>query len=128
MGSIGPAAKSAVPALEMNADSSDLLLRTISTWALAKIERGNEARRLDAVSLLAAALGSRQPQVRRAARRGLADLKPAPALVLPAIKNALANRDTAVATNAVEALGSLGEPAVPALIDALKIERFVPLW
>jgi HEAT repeat protein len=126
LGRIGPEAKPAVPALEKCADGADLLLRTISTWALAKIERGNEARRLDAVSLLAAALGSRQPQVRLAAARGLADLRPAPELVLPAIKNALENRDMAVATTAVEALASLGEPALPALIDALKIERIRP--
>ena len=72
-------------------------------------------------------MGSRQPQVRRAAARGLADLKPAPGLVLPAIKNALANPDMAVATNAVEALASLGEAALPALIDALKIERIRPV-
>ena len=84
---------------------------------LAKIEPRNEARQLEAAPLLAAALGSRQPQVRRAAARGLADLKPAPGLVLPAIKNALANPDMAVATNAVEALALLGEAALPALID-----------
>ena len=115
-----------MPALEKCADNSDLLLRTISTWALAKIEPQNQSRRLVAVSLLAAALGSKQPQVRRAAARGLADLKPAPELVLPAIRSALRNPDTAVAANAVEALASLGEPAVPALIDALRIEKIRP--
>ncbi len=83
LGQIGPEAKSAVPALEKCADNSDLLLRTISTWALAKIEPQNQSRRLVAVSLLAAALGSKQPQVRRAAARGLADLKPAPSWSFP---------------------------------------------
>jgi HEAT repeat protein len=126
LGQIGPRAKPAVPALEKCAESLDLLLRTISMWSLTKIEPQNETRRLNTVSLLAAALGSRQTRVRRAAARGLADLKPPVALVLPGVREAMRSADMETAANAAEALGSLGEPAVPALVDALKIERIRP--
>jgi HEAT repeat protein len=126
LGRIGPKAKDAVPALEKCADSSSLHLRTVSTWAMAKIEPKNESRQLDAASLLAAALGSKQPQVRQAAARGLADLKPSLGLVLPGVRNAMQIPDQQTAENAAEALASLGEPAVPELIVALKIERIRP--
>ena len=70
----------------------------------------------------------RASSLRFAARRRRAwpICKPAPELVLPAIEKVLRGSDSAAAANAVEALASLGEAAVPALIDALRIERTRP--
>ncbi len=94
--------------------------------ALAKIEPQNEVQRLNAISLLAAALNSKQAPVRLAAARGLADLKPSPELVIPAIKEALQNADKTTVANALQALAALGKPAVPFMIESLKFEQSRP--
>ena len=58
--------------------------------------------------------------------RGLADLQPAPDAVLPALKKSVQDPDKNVADAAVHVLGSLGDPAIPALSDALNARRFAP--
>ena len=121
LGRIGPEAKSAVPALEKCADSSDLLLRTISTWALAKIEPQNEARRLRCG--VAVGGGAGEQAAAGSPRGGAGPGRPEACPRVGPSRHPRApcgSPDTAVAANAVEALASLGEPAVPALIDALQ--------
>jgi HEAT repeat protein len=127
LGRIGPKAKTADLSLAKCAASPDPLLRTISVWAMAKIAPQNEARKQVAVGRLVAALKAKQPQLRHAALRGLADLQPAPDAVLPALKQIVHDPDKTMAIAAVHVLASLGDPAVPALIDALKHEELRPV-
>ncbi len=94
--------------------------------ALAKIEPNSTTRRQEAISLLTAALKSKQPKLRAVAARGLADLHPAPETILPTIKEMLEGSDRESSNQALEALASLGEAAVPTAIDELKHEELRP--
>ena len=127
LGLIGPQAAAATPALETSAQAHDQLLRTVSVWALAKLDPQNEARKQEAVAMLAAALGSKEPRVRHAAVHGLIDLNPGSKAIFPAIKKALDSADSESLEYALEALDWLGPPAVPALIDALRHEQIRPV-
>ncbi len=127
LGKIGPEAKSAEQALTKCDESTDPFLQTVAAWALAKIEPRDEARKERAVTLLSAALGSKNPRVRRLAMRGLVELQPAPDSILSAIKNAnISAKDDIVEELLVVASG-LGKPAVPLLIESLRIDRVGPL-
>ena len=126
LGQIGPKAKAADSSLAKYAAGSDPLVKAVSVWALAKIEPQNESRKQTAVAHLVAALRSDQPQLRHAALRGLADLKPAPEAALPAMSKALQDNDKSVAGAALFAVASFGDPAIPALTDALKRKELRP--
>jgi HEAT repeat protein len=126
LGRIGPEAKAAVPLLGKGVEGSDPFLQAVSVWALVKIEPQNEARKQKAVALLTVALKSQQPRLRAVAARSLADLHPDPETVLPAIVEALGGGDRESVNHALAALASLGEPAVPAMIVALKQEELRP--
>jgi HEAT repeat protein len=79
------------------------------------------------MTLLAAALNSKEPRVRHAAVHGLIDLDAKSERIFPAIKQALRAADKESLGYALEALESLGPPAVPVLIDALRHENVRPL-
>ena len=87
--------------------------------SIRRIRRGKQ----QAVTVLADALASKEPRLRHAAVHGLIDLNPTSEMIFPAIKQALAAADQESLEYAFEALDSLGAPAVPALIDALKHEQ-----
>ena len=79
------------------------------------------------MSLLAAALNSKEPRVRHAAVHGLIDLDSKSQRIFPAIKQALRKADKESLGYALEALEALGPPAVPVLIDALRYQNARPL-
>lgn len=126
LGSVGPAAKTSVPTLSKSAEGSDPFLQAVSVWALAKIEPKDNARKEKAVAVLTAALKSPDSRLRAVAARSLADLHPAPEAVLPAIIEALEGGNRESVNDALSALASLGEAAVPAIIGALKHQELRP--
>lgn len=122
LGCIGPAAAPAQAKLETLSNSEEPMVQTVSVWALARITPEDAARKTHAVQLLAKALTHPQQRIREAAARGLVGLKPEPAVVLPALREAMASADAAQVQNAMDAMASLGELAVPGLIEALEHE------
>ena len=127
LGRIGPAAKAAVPTLTKTLDDADPVLKTVSAWALAKIAPDNAQLKDKCVDLLIESLLSKDPLARRAAFRGLADLRPGPARVMPTVKRILEGADKEAAADALQAMASFGERTVPALINALKLPEYRPL-
>jgi HEAT repeat protein len=126
LGRIGPKATAAESPLVKCAANADPLVKTVCAWALAKIDPENDARKRVAIAQLAVALKSNQPSLRNAALFGLADLKPASGAVLPAMSEALHDPDKSVAGAALYAVAALGDPAIPALTDALKRKELRP--
>jgi HEAT repeat protein len=126
LGRIGTAAKPAEAALTKCLDSPSELLRTVSSWAWAKLAPHDETRQQKAMSLLLAALNSKEPRVRHAAVHGLIDLDAKSERLFPAIKQVLRAADKESLGYALEALESLGPAAVPVLIDALRHETVRP--
>jgi HEAT repeat protein len=127
LGRSGAQAKPAEAALAKCMKSPSVFLRTVGVWAWAKLDPRDEARQQKAVTLLAAALNSKEPRVRHAAVHGLIDLDSKSERMFPAIKQALRAADKESLSYAIEALESLGPPAVPILIDALRHENIRPL-
>jgi HEAT repeat protein len=121
LGRIGPPAKSASPALIKALKSSDTMLQVVSTWALLKVGYDDAAWKDKAIGWLAGLLTSKNALVRSAAFRALADLRPGPERILPAIEQVLGKADKQTARDAIAALAGFGEPAVPALVNALKL-------
>lgn len=147
LGNFGPVARPAIPALVELLEDQDTGARVgaaVALWkidrhpkaipALEQMARGQEgpgpyeavvalgqaaSDTEEALTALVAALRHPDPDVRRAAARGLGRVGP-PAI--PRLKEALADPDREVRRMAVEALGWIGPGAVPALIDALKDE------
>jgi HEAT repeat protein len=126
LGRIGPQARAAETPLTRCAANSDPLVKTVCAWALAKIDVDNDARKQAAITQLVTALKSHQPALRNAALFGLADLKPAPGAVLPAMREILHDPDKSVAGTALYAVSSFGDPAIPALTEALKRKELRP--
>jgi len=120
LGRIGPPAAAGSAPLTKSLDSPDPVLKVVSAWALAKIKPDDAAAKDQAVTVLAESLTSNSPLARAAAFRGLADLRPGPAKVLPIVRQQLASKDKAGVAEALRMLAEMGEPAVPALIEALK--------
>ena len=126
LGRIGPQAKAAESSLAKCAARSDPFLKTVCTWALAKIDPTNETRKQTAVEQLVAALKSDQVHLRHVGLQGLADLKPAPGRVLPAMSEALHDPDKGVAGAALYAVAAFGDSAIPAITDSLKRKELRP--
>ena len=79
------------------------------------------------MDLLVESLLSKDPLARTAAYRALADLRPGPARVMPTVKRILEGPDKEAAAEALQAMASFGERAVPPLINALKLPEYRPL-
>lgn len=127
LGRIGPAAKTADAELTKAMTHDDPVLRAVSAWARVKINPADQAAKDQAVTILTESLISKNPLARTAAFRALADLRPGPDRVLPALAKHLQSKDKAVVAEALQALAALGEPAVPALIKALQLPEHRPL-
>lgn len=121
LASIGSVPEEALSALRENAESSDPLLSTVSTWALARLAPEDMELRRTATEKLVAAIQSDDPFVRVTAARGLASLPPAPDVTLPIIEKALANADPATVQHAADAIASLGPAALPQIVHGLEI-------
>jgi HEAT repeat protein len=120
VGMLGPAAKSAIPTLQRNLKSDDEFTRVLSAWAIAKVNDKDPKAFDQAVDMLAKGIASEDPRVRRASIRGLVDLKPGPAKMLPALKAAADEATDAAIEEALEAVAQTGSPGLPTLIGALK--------
>jgi HEAT repeat protein len=119
LGELGKIPAGAEPAIRANAKSSDRFLSTVSLWALARVHPEDTDLRRRATEQLVARLKDRDAFVRVAAARALAALPPAPEITLPIWEKAMKGADATTVHYALDALASLGAPAVPRLVDIL---------
>ncbi len=120
LGSIGPEAKKAADRLKPYAADPDQLTRLACAWAIARTNPNDKALVRRATKILAESLRSKKERVRMAAVRGLASLKPGPAIAIPAIREALMGADKETLNAALDALASLGESSVPNVAKMLQ--------
>jgi HEAT repeat protein len=121
LGQIGAGDKASRAALAKAMDSDDAFLQIVSAWALARVAKDDKQVQDKATTLILKGLTSEKADVRRAAARALAEIKPAPEVVAPMLIKAIQDNDPTVIGNAVDALASLGPTIVPRLTkNALK--------
>ncbi len=123
IGRIPPAAESQI---RENTHSSDPLLRTVSTWTLARIYPEDERLQISAARRLVASLKSEDPQVRATAAKALAALDFDPNLLGPMLEEALRDADEETTRHALDAVAGLGPAMVPQLVGALRFESLRP--
>ncbi len=120
MGQLGKFPANAEVKIRANAKSDDKFLSTVSLWALARVHPEDKELRRQATEQLVERLKEQDPFVRVAAARALAALPPAPEITLPIFEKMLKDADTTTIQHAMDALASLGAPAVPRLVEILK--------
>ncbi len=118
LGNIGD--KKAVPALKKASLGKDTLLKTLSIWAIAKVEPENQQAVAKAIDAIVAAMEDQRPEVRQAAAQALWDLKAPHEKIGPALTAALNDNDPEVVGNVLDALASLGEKIAPRVTTALE--------
>ncbi len=126
LGSIGKVSSVAVSKLVAKAEGGQPVEKTVSAWALAKLHPGDERYVRKAVTLLVASLQSDDPQVRRAAAKGLESLDGKPQIVRPIMLEALKKADEKTLILMLDAMATLGPQIVPRLVSALEIEAARP--
>ncbi len=120
---IGPAAKPAAKQIRTHLDTEDPFQWVAGSWALAKIYPDNKTIQKTTARFLAVMLTDEDQQVRRAAAQALLNIKPGPAIMLPALENALKDADLSIVEDALTAIAGLGQDALPVLIHALQHDR-----
>ncbi len=120
LGNIGARTEQANRALVAAARGEEQTLKTISLWALAKINPDEQRVVKFAAETLVAGLAADDPQVRRVAARALADFGDHSDVVVPALVALLKDADPEVAGNALDALASIGPQVVDRIAAALK--------
>jgi HEAT repeat protein len=126
LGTIGPAAKLALPTLIRAAKENNPEIKKASFEALGNI--GPAA--VEAVAILVAALNEPDQDVRSCAADALGRIGPVTIEVVPALAAALKDRERHVRSRAADALGNIGlgaVEAVPALLGALK-DPDIAVW
>ena len=114
---IGPSATAAVPALTEALKDPNEGVRVVAAMALKKIGPSASA----AIPALIEASKHSSPFTREAALTAIGNLGPEAESALPSLYEALmGNGLVVIKDNAAGALGKIGEPAVPALIKALR--------
>jgi HEAT repeat protein len=126
LGRIGEMPAGAESVVRKNAASDDAMLSTVSAWALAKSHPQDKKLMAAALEQLLGKLDDKDPNVRTAAARGLVALQPDPELALPIFSRELKSADETKIHYALDALASIGSPAVPRLALALKFEHLRP--
>jgi len=121
LGKIG--AVVALPALEKAEHEKDPFLSLVAAWAVAKLRPDDTKAVAKAVDLIVAALKQDDANVRRGAAKALWELNVAPQTVGPALLAALDDPDPVVQANVYAGLASLGQDAVPRLIERLDDPR-----
>ncbi len=123
LGRIGEIPADVEAAIRANANSDDKVLSTTSLWAVARVHPEDKQIRRAATKRLIERLKDPDEFVRAAAAHALAALPPAPEITGPIWERDFQNADETTVRNALNALATLGPPAVPRLIDALKYEK-----
>jgi HEAT repeat protein len=90
----------------------------MATWALAKINKNDQARTAQAVEKLVTALGDRNRDMANMAARALADLEVDPTKVRPLIDKLVATNPE-ITDRVLNAFASLGPRAIPHAVEAL---------
>jgi HEAT repeat protein len=118
LGQLG--AREANAELTKQLDSKDAFLRTISVWALAKINPNDKAIVERAVKMLVASLKDENPRVRATAARGLHELNLPSETIIPVFTEMLKDKDPVVRGNVIDALTTLQEKITPGLSRGLE--------
>ena len=116
LGSIGPDAKAAIPALTARLKDEDPIVRAQSAFALGLM--GDDAKPVAAE--LVGAVGDEEALVRRAALRALFRIKPDREVTRPLFLKLLQSSDPLTVTSVLHSMAELGADAVPAVADALE--------
>jgi HEAT repeat protein len=119
IGRLGPAGKPAERKLRDLAAREDPFTRVLATWAICKFYPENQKLLADSLPVLVTALIDKEPRTRAAATKSIIDLKPRPALLMPAIGKIMDGARPESMNNIVEAVADAGAAAVPILIKAL---------
>lgn len=101
------------------ARGNDPFLSTVSIWALTNQHPEDTDLRRAATVHLMNKLKDKDPMVRTAAAKALAALPPAPEITIPIWEKAMKGADATTVRSALDALATLGAPAVPKLVDIL---------
>jgi HEAT repeat protein len=128
LGRIGPEAKAAEPALrKLQGTSAPPLLRILAISTLARIRPDDKTLAQKAVVALADALRSKDASVRAAGVRALAELRSDPEFLASAMSRIIEEGPAESRNDALAVLMGLGEPAVPALVKALRFRELQPI-
>lgn len=120
LGKIGPEAQSASDKLKQHVDAEDPIMQTVALWALARVNPNEKEWFRRAVPLLVERLTDNRQNVREAAVQALMDLNPPPGSLIPQLKKVLDQANAETVSRALDALATLGKPAVPRLIAAME--------
>jgi HEAT repeat protein len=123
LGEIGKIPADAEPQIRANAKSDDKSLSTVSLWALARVHPEDKELRRQATERIADNLKDKDPMVRVVAARALAALPPAPEITIPILEKALKDADPTTMRYALDALATIGAPAVPKLVAVLEQQK-----
>jgi HEAT repeat protein len=124
LGELQQIPKEAEATIRANAENKDLMLSTVSLWALARVHPEDKELRIKTTETLVARLKDKDQFVRVAAARALAALPPAPEITAPIWEKAMQDADETTIRLAMDAMAALGVQAVPRLTAALKYEKF----
>jgi HEAT repeat protein len=119
LGKIGKKSDEVNHPLVEAARGDEPILKTISLWALAKINPDEERVVRYAAETIVSMLSDEDPQVRSAAARALADFEGHADVVAPALVALLKDGDPTVVGNVLDALASIGSTAVDRVANAL---------
>jgi HEAT repeat protein len=117
LGKIG--ATAALPALEKAEHDPDPFFSLVAAWAVAKLKPEDKESLTTAIDLIVAALKNQDDHVRRGAAKALWELNAPLEAVGPALMAALEDTDPVVQANVYAGLASLGQAAVPRLLEKL---------
>lgn len=123
LGAIGAKPAQVVPVLTKQLHNESPAVRMHSAHALGALG----AAAAPAVPGLIAALKDKDESVRRAAVASLGRVGPAAEQAVPALISALDDASGAVTLDVAMALGRIGKPAVPALIEKMKVPGYQQL-
>ena len=110
LGSIGPAAKTALPRIDDSADESDELLRMFVAWSKVRIDPTNERIVRQAMPTLTAGLADPVPLIRLEAAQALGTAGPLAKKAVPALLDRLGDDDPEVRHAVLMALAQIGPP------------------
>ena len=120
LGTLGKIPPEAEKKILANTRSDDKSISTISYWCLARVHPDDVQLRREATEKIVERLKDPDPMVRLVAARALAALPPAPQITLPILEKALKGADETTVQGALNALATIGAPAVPHLVNILE--------